>query len=160
MIEISRIDASFSRYQELLALILSSFAYMDAIIDPPSSAHRLTLENLAQKTKDEIAFIALDGEDLQGCIFCKPEASSLYVGKLAVSPSSQGKGVGAALLRKAEEVARDLGLPALRLETRIELADNHRRFGAWGFVRTAENSHPGYTRVTSIEMTKVLADRV
>lgn len=160
MIEIVRIDDSFSRYEDLLALILSSFAYMDGVIDPPSSAHRLTPDTLAQKTKDEIAFIALDGEDLQGCIFCKPEATSLYVGKLAVSPVAQGKGVGAALLRNAEEVARDLGLPALRLETRIELTGNHSRFAAWGFVRTAENSHPGYTRVTSIEMTKVLAHTV
>lgn len=160
MIEIIRIDDGFSRYEDLLALILSSFAYMDGVIGPPSSAHRLTVDNLAQKTKDEIAFIALDGEDLQGCIFCKPEATSLYVGKLAVSPLSQGKGVGVALLGQAEEVARDLQLPALRLETRIELTQNHSRFAAWGFVRTAENSHPGYTRVTSIEMTKVLADTV
>jgi predicted N-acetyltransferase YhbS len=160
MIEIIRLDDGFSRYEDLLALILSSFAYMDGVIDPPSSAHRLTVDNLAQKTKDEIAFIALDGEDVQGCIFCKPEASSLYVGKLAVSPSAQGKGVGVALLGQAEEVARDLGLPALRLETRIELTGNHSRFAAWGFVRTAENSHPGYSRVTSIKMMKVLTETV
>ena len=157
MIEIVKIDGEFKRFAELLALIRSSFAYMDGIIDPPSSAHRLTLDTLAQKAEDEIAFVALDGELLLGCIFCKPEAESLYVGKLAVSPLAQGKGVGSALLRRAEEVARDLGLPALRLETRIELTGNHRRFAAWGFVKAAENSHPGYTRVTSIEMTKRLS---
>ncbi|UHS57930.1 GNAT family N-acetyltransferase [Agrobacterium vaccinii] len=157
MIEIVKIDREFKRFAELLALIRSSFAYMDGIIDPPSSAHRLTLDTLVQKADDEIAFVALDGEMLLGCIFCKPEATSLYVGKLAVSPLAQGKGVGSTLLRTAEDVARDLGLPALRLETRIELTGNHRRFAAWGFVRTAENSHPGYTRVTSIEMTKRLS---
>ncbi len=157
MIEIVKIDGEFERFVELLALIRSSFAYMDGVIDPPSSAHRLTLDTLAQKTDDEIAFVALDGEMLLGCIFCKPEAASLYVGKLAVSPLAQGKGVGSALLRTAEDVARGLGLPALRLETRIELTGNHRRFATWGFVRTAENSHPGYTRVTSIEMTKRLS---
>ncbi|NTF06074.1 GNAT family N-acetyltransferase [Agrobacterium rubi] len=157
MIEIVKIDGEFKRFAELLALIRSSFAYMDGIIDPPSSAHRLTLDTLAQKAEDEIAFVALDGELLLGCIFCKPEEESLYVGKLAVSPLAQGKGVGSVLLRTAEDVARDLGLPALRLETRIELTGNHRRFAAWGFVRTAENSHPGYTRVTSIEMTKRLS---
>lgn len=156
MIEIVRIDESYDRFEQLLALILSSFAYMDSVIDPPSSAQRLTLDNLAQKTKDEIAFVALDGHELMGCIFCKPEAASLYVGKLAVSPLVQGKGVGYALLRKAEDVAHDLGLAALRLETRIELTENHRRFAVWGFTKTAENSHPGYTRVTSIEMMKRL----
>ena len=58
---------------------------------------------------------------------------------------------------KAEAIARDLGKPALRLETRIELTGNHRRFGAWGFVRTAEKSHAGYDRITFIEMQKHLA---
>ncbi len=157
MIEIRRIDKDFKQFEELLALILSAFSYMDGVIDPPSSAHRLTLDNLAQKAKDEIAFVALDGDDLAGCIFCRPEASCLYIGKLAVSPSSQGKGVGFALLQKAEELAGTLGLATLRLETRIELTGNHRRFSAWGFSKTAENSHPGYTRVTSIEMMKHLA---
>lgn len=156
MIEIVRIDESFEQFEELLALILSSFAYMDGVIDPPSSAHLMTLDTLAQKAKDEIAFVALDGHELVGCIFCKPEAASLYVGKLAVSPSAQGKGVGSALLRIAEETAHGLGLPALRLETRIELVGNHQRFSSWGFAKTAENSHPGYSRTTSIEMTKHL----
>ena len=57
----------------------------------------------------------------------------------------------------AEAIARDLGKPTLRLETRIELTGNHRRFGAWGFVRTAEKSHAGYDRITFIEMQKHLA---
>ncbi|MBB3946824.1 putative N-acetyltransferase YhbS [Rhizobium skierniewicense] len=157
MIDIVKIDGDFSRFSELLALILSSFAYMDGVIDPPSSAHRLTPETLAQKARDEMAFVALQDETLLGCIFLRPEATSLYIGKLAVPPVAQGKGVGFALLGKAQEVAVGLGLTALRLETRIELAGNHRRFAAWGFVRTAENSHPGYTRVTFIEMTKRLA---
>ncbi|SCX22469.1 GNAT family N-acetyltransferase [Agrobacterium rosae] len=154
--DIVRIEQSFGRFDELLALIRSSFAYMDGIIDPPSSAHRLTSETLMQKVKDEIAFAAIDGEDLLGCIFCKPEATSLYVGKLAVSTNAQGKGVGRALLAKAEDIASSLGLTALRLETRIELTGNHQRFSTWGFTKTAENSHPGYDSITSIEMTKRL----
>ena len=59
-------------------------------------------------------------------------------------------------LAAAEELARGLRLPALRLETRIELTGNHATFARWGFVRTAENAHPGFTRITSIEMRKAL----
>jgi ribosomal protein S18 acetylase RimI-like enzyme len=154
--DIVRIEQSFDRFEELLELIRASFAYMDGVIDPPSSAHRLTPETLMQKAKDEIALAALDGDELLGCIFCKPELSSLYVGKLAVSSKAQGRGVGRALLSKAEHTASSLGLAALRLETRIELTGNHQLFSAWGFARTAENSHPGYDRITSIEMTKRL----
>jgi GNAT superfamily N-acetyltransferase len=157
MIEIAKIGEEFSRWQELLTLIMSSFAYMDGVIDPPSSAHRLTLENLAEKARAEIAFVALDGDEIVGCLFCRPEPPAcLYVGKLCVSPKAQGKGIGSVLLEQAEALARELALPALRLETRIELIANHAKFAAWGFVKTAENAHPGYSRTTSIEMTKFL----
>ncbi|MCZ7863210.1 GNAT family N-acetyltransferase [Agrobacterium salinitolerans] len=157
MTEIVRIGEEFDRWQELLALIVSSFAYMDGVIDPPSSAHRLTLENLAEKARAEIAFVALDGDEIVGCLFCRPEPPAcLYVGKLGVSPKAQGKGIGGMLLEQAEALARELALPALRLETRIELIANHTKFAAWGFVKTAENAHAGYNRTTSIEMTKFL----
>nr|WP_250809688.1 GNAT family N-acetyltransferase [Neorhizobium tomejilense] len=154
--EIIRIGEDFRRWDELLALILSSFAYMDGIIDPPSSAHRLTLASLAQKARDEIAFAAIENGRITGCVFCKPEPGFLYIGKLAVAPASQGKGMGRRLLSVAEAIARERGLPALRLETRIELAGNHAAFARWGFARTAENSHPGFARTTSIEMQKRL----
>jgi N-acetylglutamate synthase-like GNAT family acetyltransferase len=156
MIEISRVDGQFHRWDELLTLILSSFAYMDGVIDPPSSAHRLTLASLAQKTRDEMAFIAMDGRRLIGCIFLKPERGCLYIGKLAVSPEMQGKGIGLRLLNVAEATAREHGMPALRLETRIELLANHASFARWGFEKTGESSHPGFARITSIEMTKQL----
>lgn len=157
MTEIVRIGEEFDRWQELLVLIMSSFAYMDGVIDPPSSANRLTLENLAEKARVEIAFVALDGDEIVGCLFCRPEPPAcLYVGKLCVSPKAQGKGIGRMLVEQAEALARELALPALRLETRIELIANHTKFAAWGFVKTAENAHAGYNRTTSIEMTKFL----
>jgi predicted N-acetyltransferase YhbS len=155
--EITEIGEDFDRWQELLALIMSSFAYMNGVIDPPSSAHRLTLDNLSEKARAEIAFVAVDEGELLGCLFCRPEPPAcLYVGKLCVSPQAQGKGIGKMLLQRSEALARELALPALRLETRIELIGNHARFAAWGFVKTAENAHAGYDRTTSIEMTKVL----
>jgi GNAT superfamily N-acetyltransferase len=156
MIEISGIDNQFSGWDELLALILSSFAYMDGVIDPPSSAHRLTPASLAQKARDEMAFIAKDGRSLVGCIFLKLEPGCLYVGKLAVAPDRQGKGIGRRLLDVAEALAWEHGMPALRLETCIELVANHAGFARWGFQKTGENSHPGFARITSIEMTKQL----
>ena len=37
----------------MLALVLGAFAYMDGVIDPPSSAHRLTPVSLAAKAEAE-----------------------------------------------------------------------------------------------------------
>ncbi|MBD8652277.1 GNAT family N-acetyltransferase [Rhizobium sp. CFBP 13726] len=157
MTEIVRIDESFTRWEDLLTLILSSFAYMDGVIDPPSSAHRLTPASLVQKARDETAIVAEEDGKLAGCVFLKPEHGCLYVGKLAISPAFQNRGLGRRLLSVAEDIARQHGLPALRLETRIELTGNHATFEKWGFVRTAENAHAGYARTTSIEMRKPLA---
>ncbi|WP_331372825.1 GNAT family N-acetyltransferase [Sinorhizobium chiapasense] len=151
-----RIDGRFDRFEELLALILASFAYMDARIDPPSSAHALTPEALRRKAEDEIAFVALAERHLVGCVFCRPEPDCLYIGKLAVAPPSQRKGAGRLLLAAAEETARELKLPALRLQTRIELSENHATFAAWGFVETGHTAHSGFTRPTSIDMRKVV----
>ncbi|WP_181315778.1 GNAT family N-acetyltransferase [Rhizobium sp. JAB6] len=152
-----RLDDGFDRWDVLLDLILTSFAYMNGRIDPPSSALALTAETLKTKAFSEIAYVALYGEQLVGCIFCRPEAESLYVGKLAVLPAAQGKGIGKRLLGLAETTARELGLKALRLETRIELVDNHATFAAWGFRKAAENRHAGFDRTTSIEMRKAIA---
>jgi GNAT superfamily N-acetyltransferase len=151
-----RLDQSFEQWGALLDLIRHSFAYMNDLIDPPSSALTLTPELLKLKAAREIGYVAFEGEALLGCIFCRPEDDCLYVGKLAVLPSAQGKGIGRHLLALAEKIAREKSFGALRLETRIELTGNHAVFAAWGFEKTAENSHPGFARTTSIEMRKRL----
>ncbi|CAN7162524.1 GNAT family N-acetyltransferase [Pararhizobium sp. LjRoot235] len=151
------IDRAFEDWDALLALILASFASMHPHIDPPSSALRLTPQSLKQKAKTEKAYAVVENDRLAGCIFCKPEPPDcLYIGKLAVAPDAQGRGVGRLMLRAAEAYAAECRLPCLRLETRIELEENHRLFARWGFVRTAEASHPGFARATFIEMRKPL----
>lgn len=142
---IIRLDEDFSRWEKLLALILTSFAYMNGNIDPPSSALLLTPEALARKAQTEIGYAALDGDALVGCMFLRPEADCLYLSKLAITPRAQGRGIGRQLLIVAETVAAELGLRSIRLDTRIELTGNHAVFGAWGFVRTAESHIPAST---------------
>lgn len=156
-IDLLRIDPDrFTDWTALHALIMKAFAYMDGRIDPPSSAHRLTPENLREKASVEIGIVAIEDGQLLGCVFCKAEPETLYIGKFAISPKAQGKGLGRLLLTATENLARELGLGTLRLETRIELTNNHAVFGKWGFVKTAENAHAGYDRPTSIEMKKTL----
>lgn len=151
------IDESFADWEALLALILESFAYMHPRIDPPSSTLQLTPASLREKAKVEKAYAAVEDGRLLCCIFCKPEPlDCLYVGKLAVAPAAQGRGVGRRLLEVATAHALAQGLPCLRLETRIELTENHGVFARWGFVRSAEGMHPGFSRTTFIEMRKLL----
>lgn len=155
MVEILQIDESFENWDGLLALVQDAFDYMHTRIDPPSSALTLTPESLKAKAHEEIGYAAMIDGRLVGCLFCRQDAhDTLYVGKVAVLPNLQGQGIGRAMLKAAEGVAHACGVQRLLLETRIELDNNHMRFEKWGFRKIAEKSHPGFDRVTFIQMEK------
>ena len=101
-------------------------------------------------------FVAFDQGELVGCLFARPQADALYVGKVAVAPRLQGQGTGRRLMQAAEQFARENGFNLLELDTRIELTENHASFAAFGFRRTAEHAHAGYDRSTYITMQKPL----
>lgn len=135
---------------DVLALIRTAFAYMDQRVDPPSSMHRLGLEEVQhQCIEGEVWSL---GDPVVACMFLTPKPGRLYLGKLAVSGAARGQGLAARLVGIARERAAALGFDTVELQTRIELVENHAAFARMGFVKTAETSHEGYDRVTSITM--------
>lgn len=155
-IAITPLPPAFDRWDDLLGLILRSFAPMDGVIDPPSSAHRLTSVSLAAKARDETAFLAMAGDKLAGCVFLADRGDHLYLGKLAIDPAYQSRGIGRRLVETAEDHARRLGRTAIELQARVELTGNHVVFARLGFRETARTAHPGYQRPTTITMRKEL----
>lgn len=156
-IRIDRIDVRFDRWEELLSLILRSFAYMDGVIDPPSSAYRLTVSTLKEKASQEIGFVAARGATLLGCVFITERSDDFYLGKLAVAPEAQGSGIGRKLLEASEFQARKSGKAAIELQTRVELTANQGTFQHFGFREVIRTAHDGYDRPTSVTMRKVLS---
>lgn len=137
-------------WQAALALIRRAFAGMEGRIDPPSSIHRFTVQDL----KDGEFWVI--GTPPRACVLLTPKPHALYLGKLAVEPGLQRQGLARRLIETAEVRARALGLPALELQTRVELAENHATFRALGFQEIARTAHPGYDRPTSITFRKRL----
>jgi len=154
---IDPIPAGFEGWEDLLAVVRKSFAYMDGVIDPPSSVHRLTAQTLRAKAQAEIGFLALAGGTIVGCAFIAEQTDHFYLGKLAVLPAHQRSGVGKRLLAAAERHAVDAGKPLMELQTRVELTGNQRAFRSLGFVETGRTAHQGYDRPTSVTMRKRLA---
>lgn len=153
---IAPMPREFDRWDELHALITQAFAYMDGVIDPPSSARRLTTEGLRTKAQSEQVFIAHAGDKLIGCAFADDRNDHVYVGKVAVDGDWRKSGVGRALIAQAETYARALGRPALELQVRVELTGNQAAFARLGFVETGRTAHEGYERMTGVTMRKAL----
>ncbi|WP_127902084.1 GNAT family N-acetyltransferase [Solirhodobacter olei] len=144
-----RADAK-TDWAAVLRLIRETFAYMDGRIDPPSSMHRLTEADIAaQAEKGEVWLIEAEGVPV-ACVFLTVKPDRLYLGKLAVAVGWRGKGLARQLVAMAEERARALGLPALELQSRVELVENHAAFWAMGFREAGATAHPGFDRPTSL----------
>ncbi|TKB14716.1 MAG: GNAT family N-acetyltransferase [Mesorhizobium sp.] len=154
---VAKLPPDFAEWDELLALIRRAFAYMDGVIDPPSSAHRLTPESLRRKAGQETGFLAVENGRIVGCIFALEREKDFYVGKLAVEPGLQGRGIGGRLMQAVEDLARRRGKQTIELQTRIELTENHAAFARLGFRETGRTAHEGYDWPTSITMRKVLS---
>ncbi len=108
----------------VLTLIRESFAGMDGRIDPPSSMHTLTLADLSD-AKHEVWVI---GTPPLACMVLTPQADTIYLGKLAVTPTMRGRGLTRIMVAQAAQRARALTLLAITLQTRIELIENQQIF--------------------------------
>ncbi|NRQ33253.1 GNAT family N-acetyltransferase [Nonomuraea sp. NN258] len=83
----------------------------------------------------------MDG--LEGLIVLVPEDGVLLVDNVAVRPELHGKGLGRGLLAYAEQEARRLGLPALRLYTNVRMTSNIALYTALGYVETGREELTG-----------------
>lgn len=130
----------------ILALIRCAFAAHDGRIDPPSSMHRMRVEDVERQIREGEVWAI----EQAACLFLTPQADALYLSKLAVVPDARGKGYARRLIDQAEVRAQSLGKPRLRLQTRVELTENHTAFRALGFVEVGDSTHPGFDRPTSL----------
>lgn len=137
-------------------LLDHAFAYMDGVIDPPSSLKTMTAEILQKNAQQGWFWSASLPGCLAGCLFGSQQDDAFYISKLAVDPDMRGRGLGAQLIAAAEHYAAQTDHRLLRLDSRVELTRNHRFFKALGFVEIGRKSHPGFTSPTSICFEKAL----
>lgn len=89
-----------------------------------------------------------DGPDgVVGVLVTMPQDDHLLLDTVAVSPRIQGRGCGAALLARAEDDARELDLPEVRLYTNVAMTENHSFYPRHGYLETGRRMQDGYERV-------------
>lgn len=145
-------ESDTTDWASVLALVLKAFAYMKGQIDPPSSANRLTQDDMAAQAESGVVLLAEDDTGLVGCVFLTPKADVMYIGKLAVDPSRQGEGIGRRLFEACVAAAKAQKFAEIELQARVELIENHTAFIALGFRETGRTAHDGYNRPTSVTM--------
>jgi GNAT superfamily N-acetyltransferase len=64
--------------------------------------------------------------------------TAIVVHRLAVDAAFRGKGIAAALLLQAEAVARERGIPILRIDTNTANEATRRLFPKWGYALAGE----------------------
>lgn len=121
-------------------------------------AYRKYLERMDRKpapmTADYAELIARGGlwvlevdGTLAGAILLQVADTYLHINNVAVSPDYQGRGLGARLLRFAENEARRRGTDELRLYTNEKMHENVAIYQRLGWLRYAEGEEGGFRRI-------------
>jgi len=102
-------------------------------------------EKEIRKKGGDIFFAELDGKIVGTCSLLASE-DSLELGKMAVTESARGKGVGEVLAKEAIERAKKMGSHKLMLVTNSRLVPAMRLYEKLGFQVTFRGQHPKYKR--------------
>jgi N-acetylglutamate synthase-like GNAT family acetyltransferase len=117
--------------------------YVARIGRPPAP---MLADYTAAVATSRVWVIEVDGR-IVGAAVNEVHDDHLLLDTIAVAPGTQGRGYGARLLARAEEDARELGLPEVRLFTHQTMTENQAYYPRRGYVETARGHQDGYDRV-------------
>jgi ribosomal protein S18 acetylase RimI-like enzyme len=126
------------------ATIAAAFRVYTARIGRPPAP--MTVDHAALVAAGDVHVLEDDAERL-GLIVLQRRTDHLYIDILAVVPDAQHRGIGRQLMRFAEDEARQLGLPALRLYTHAMMTEALRFYPRLGFRQTDARTEDGFDRV-------------
>ncbi len=147
-------EATKSDISQILSLILKAFKQYEGVLDPPSGAHKETMETISTKLNEGGAIIAECERKPIGCAIYKKNTDNLYMGRLAVDTSFRKQGFGNKLLEMIEQKARDLGYNKILIGVRIGIPGLIDFYNRRGFNITEYCCHDGYTKPTFVRMIK------
>jgi N-acetylglutamate synthase-like GNAT family acetyltransferase len=117
--------------------------YVDRIGKPPAPMTAAYAELLHTSR----VWVIEHGGELVGVLVTQAKTDHLLLDSIAVSPTAQGGGHGRALLARADEDARELGLPEIRLCTNAAMTENLDFYPRRGFHETGRGVQDGFHRV-------------
>jgi GNAT superfamily N-acetyltransferase len=95
----------------------------------------------------EQVWVAMVEGEPAGLVVLQPKTDHMFLENLAVHPDQQGRGIGSWLLAFAEDRARGLGLPELRLYTNEAMVENLAYYSRRGYREDRRATEDGFHRV-------------
>jgi len=92
-------------------------------------------------------WVAESSGQLVGMLFLVPASDHLLVDTIAVADGARGLGIGATLLAVADEQARQMELPEVRLYTNAAMTENLSYYPRRGYRETHRAGEDGFARV-------------
>lgn len=140
----------------IATLLHEAFAPYDGKILPRPGALSETGPGIAAALVKGAGSVAEAGDLLVGSVLWHPEGDGFYLGRLAVKPGWQRRGIARALVGSVIAAARAARLRQVTLNVRILLPDNIALFESLGFLRTEARAHPGMDHPTYYVMVRRL----
>jgi GNAT superfamily N-acetyltransferase len=141
---------------EAAELIRTAFAAQSRPTRPPSSALGETAEAIAAKIAAGGGFGIFEAGALIAAALWSLNGDALHVARVSVAPTRRGRGLVRSLIAACETEANRHSVRRMTLKTRLELPENERLFGHFGFARLKVEAHPGFAAPTTALMEKVL----
>ncbi len=118
----------------ILAVTKAAYAPYTDRFDPPSGVVREQPESVERYFVTGGVIVADKDGEIVGAVRYEPHDDYLYLGRLAVAPAWQGRGIGRRLVEAVEEWALLLGLDEVHLGVRMELTENRDLYRHLGYV--------------------------
>jgi GNAT superfamily N-acetyltransferase len=109
------------------------------------------LADYRQVFADYEIYLAERNGVLDGVLILEPRADDLLIWSVATAPQAQGRGVGNAMLVFADDRARALGVPCIRLYTGDKLAFNIAWYTRHGYAHESTEDMGDRIRVNLIK---------
>lgn len=95
-----------------------------------------TLEELEAELRENLGCVAVAGARIVGAVRAQRDGELLLIGRLAIAPDQQGRGLGTTLLAAVEERGREAGATEAELFTGSLSEANLRLYEREGYVQT------------------------
>lgn len=105
---------------------------------------------IADDIENNIVWVAVLERRIVGGLVLIPQETYALIANVAVDPSATGLGLGRALMERAEQEARHLGVGELNLTTHVDIPENVRLYVHLGWRETGRSG-------SKVAMTKMLA---